>query len=329
MRVARYIVYGAGGIGATLGAELQKAGARVLFVARGEQLRALRERGLEYATPGGRERFAVDVAGGADEIGFRPGDVVLLAAKTQDTLPIVEALARVASPDLPVLCAQNGVENERIALRRFRTVLGLAVWVPASFLAPGVVSNYSVGAPIEIGRYPAGAGGLAADVAADLVAAGFAAEARACVMTWKHAKLLTNAVSTLDGLCGGRAGLDDLAARIEREGQACYRAAGIETVAAAEYAARVAFAIERMGEIAGAPRSGGSITQSFARGADSVETDYVNGELVLLGRRHGVATPVNELVARIASELAAKRRPWPLSAEALRAEIGEAAWISD
>lgn len=329
MRVARYIVYGAGGIGASLGAELARASAQVLFVARGEQLRALRGHGLEYRTPNGRERLAVAVAGHADEIGFRPGDVVLLAAKTQDSLPILEALARVAGPELPVLCAQNGVENERLALRRFRTVLGLAVWIPASFLAPGIVSNYSVGAPIEIGRYPTGAEGLVADVAADLVTAGFAAEARARVMAWKWAKLLTNAVSTLDGLCGSRAGLDAVAERIKAEGLACYRAAGIETVPAAEYDARVAFAIERMGEIDGAPRAGGSSTQGFARGTGSVETDYVNGEIVLLGRRVGVATPVNEAITRIANELAAKRRPWPLSAQALRAEIGEEAWTSD
>jgi ketopantoate reductase len=46
-----------------------------------------------------------------------------------------------------------------------------------------------------------------------------------------------------------------------------------------------------------------STWQSFARGTSS-EVDYLNGEIVLLGRLHGVATPVNELVQRTLGLLA-------------------------
>jgi 2-dehydropantoate 2-reductase len=35
-----------------------------------------------------------------------------------------------------------------------------------------------------------------------------------------------------------------------------------------------------------------------------VETDYLNGEIVALGRRYGIATPVNELLQRRANEMA-------------------------
>ena len=130
--------------------------------------------------------------------------------KTQDSLPAIEALVEAAGPELPVLCAQNGVENERLVQRRFRRVIGLAVWIPASFLDPGVALNYSPRAPIELGRIPSGVDDLTRSVAQDLCAAGFAAEARDDVLAWKYAKLLTNAVSTLDAVCGGRAGLDDV-----------------------------------------------------------------------------------------------------------------------
>jgi 2-dehydropantoate 2-reductase len=34
-----------------------------------------------------------------------------------------------------------------------------------------------------------------------------------------------------------------------------------------------------------------------------VETDYLNGEIVELGRRYGIATPVNELLQRRVNEL--------------------------
>ncbi len=47
------------------------------------------------------------------------------------------------------------------------------------------------------------------------------------------------------------------------------------------------------GEIAGVPRPGGSSWQSLAKGSGTIEADYLNGEIVLLGRLHGVPTPVN------------------------------------
>jgi 2-dehydropantoate 2-reductase len=60
----------------------------------------------------------------------------------------------------------------------------------------------------------------------------------------------------------------------------------------------------QMKPIAGAPRGGGSSWQSLQRGVGSIETDYLNGEIVLLGRMHGVDTPVNALLQRKANEAA-------------------------
>lgn len=321
MRVGRYIVYGAGGIGASLGAQLHQAGREVVLIARGAQRAAIAEKGLEYVTPGSRSRLVLPVVGHPDEVDFRPGDVVVLAMKTQDSLPAVEALAAAVGPELPVLCAQNGVENERLVQRRFRSLIGLAVWIPASFIDPGVVLNYAPGAPIELGCVPTGIDERTRAVAQDLCAAGFAAEAREDVLAWKHAKLLTNAVSTLDAICAGRVGLEDVAIRVKSEGMDCYRKAGIATVSAADYEARVAFAIAAMGEIDGVPRSGGSSTQSLARGQGSIETDYINGEIVLLGRSFGISTPVNEAIQLAANELASRRRARPFTADELRARI--------
>ncbi|MHB1615287.1 MAG: ketopantoate reductase C-terminal domain-containing protein [Actinomycetes bacterium] len=44
-----------------------------------------------------------------------------------------------------------------------------------------------------------------------------------------------------------------------------------------------------------------------ARRASSIETDYLNGEVVLLGRLHAVATPVNALLQLLANRLACDR----------------------
>jgi 2-dehydropantoate 2-reductase len=54
----------------------------------------------------------------------------------------------------------------------------------------------------------------------------------------------------------------------------------------------------------GATPAGSSSWQSLYRGTGSVETDYLNGEIVLLGRLHGVPTPVNELLRRRSNDLA-------------------------
>ena len=53
------------------------------------------------------------------------------------------------------------------------------------------------------------------------------------------------------------------------------------------------------------PRGGSSSWQSLARGSGSIEADWLNGEVVLLGRMHGVPTPVNEALQRLANEMAA------------------------
>ena len=64
-----------------------------------------------------------------------------------------------------------------------------------------------------------------------------------------------------------------------------------------------------VGGIEGRPRAGGSTWQSVARGAGSVETDYLNGEIVLLGRQFGVATPVNALLQHSRGRRSRAARP--------------------
>ena len=51
---------------------------------------------------------------------------------------------------------------------------------------------------------------------------------------------------------------------------------------------------------------GGSSWQSLARGTGSIEAEFLNGEIVLLGALHGVPTPVNALLQRLAIRAAAE-----------------------
>jgi 2-dehydropantoate 2-reductase len=60
--------------------------------------------------------------------------------------------------------------------------------------------------------------------------------------------------------------------------------------------------------VGGRERGGGSSWQSLARSSGAIEADYLNGEIVLLGRLHGVPTPVNALLQRMANRFATERR---------------------
>jgi 2-dehydropantoate 2-reductase len=230
-------------------------------------------------------------------------DVVLLATKTQDTAAALGALAAVAPADLPIVCVQNGVENERLALRMFANVYGALVMAPTAHLEPGVVQAYStpLSGGIDVGCYPSGVDSITYEIAAALSQARFSSLARPRIMRWKYAKLLANLGNVVEALVGTDADDDELDSLARAEGRACLRAAGIDFASEEEDAERRGDLL-RIEPIAGRERGGGSTWQSFARGAASIETDYLNGEIVLLGRLYGVPTPVNELLCELARQ---------------------------
>jgi 2-dehydropantoate 2-reductase len=313
----RYVVLGAGAVGATVGGRLAEAGHEVVLVARGEHARVLRARGLRLATPDGVVSVRPPVLDDPARLDPHPGDVLLLCTKTQDSAALLDAVAGGTVGDhpvaeaLPVVCVQNGVENERVAARRFRLVYGACVMLPASHLRPGEVdaqgSPYS--GALEIGRYPSGLDALTGRICADLTAGRVLATPRADVMAWKYAKLLRNLGNAVEALCaagprGNAAGpAVELDRRAREEALACFAAAGIALVGDAEWAAHRGDRV-RILPVGDRARSGGSSWQSLARGAGSIETDYLNGEIVLLGRRYGIATPVNRTLQLWANAVA-------------------------
>jgi 2-dehydropantoate 2-reductase len=317
----RYIIIGAGAVGGTIGGCLALAGHEVVLTARGAHLDALRDRGLRLSTPSGAGTVQVPAIGGPDEIGLRPGDVLVVATKSQDSVAVLSEWAGrpvagggSAGQALPVICAQNGVANERFALRRFRHVYGMCVWLPAMHLAPGEVAAY--GQPFAgllwTGRYPAGTDEAIERVAADLAGSRFLAPVSPQVMRWKYSKLLSNLGNAIEALCG-RAEADpdgelELSERVTAEGNAALDAAGIAFATSAEVDEARGHHVD-FGPVAGAPRGGGSSWQSLTRGTGSIEADFLNGEIVLLGREHGVPTPVNEALQRLANRAAARRLP--------------------
>jgi thiosulfate/3-mercaptopyruvate sulfurtransferase len=320
-------VVGAGAVGASIAAELHRAGLETLLVARGEQLAALREHGLTYLRPDGEHRLRIPVAAGPAEVDLTSDDVLVLSTKSADTAGAVRDWAwqpvkradggtGVAAADLPVVTLQNGLDNERTALRSFARVIGGVVWIPATFVVPGEVVNHAdpVPAVLWLGRYPAGPDTALDRTAADLRRAGFTVHLVPDIAAHKAAKLLGNLVNSLDALYRPSELRDAALAVLRHEARAVYAAAGIVPATPQAGALRVA-------EVPGRARAGNSTRQSLAR-ATTPETDFLDGEIVLLGRLHGVPVPATAAIqARVHRAVAEGTPPGTLDDADLAATL--------
>jgi 2-dehydropantoate 2-reductase len=320
----RFVVLGAGAIGGVVGARLAQAGREVVLIARGLHYEAIAVAGLTLETPRERITLRLPVVRAPDLVSFRPGDVVLLATKSQDTLAALEALRDAAPTDTPIVCLQNGVENERVASRSFSDVYGGVVMAPTAYLEPGVVQAYGAAltGQIDIGRYPNGVDDRCRALCETLQAARFASEPRADIMRLKHSKLIANLANAVQAICGEDPEADGLIERAREEGRAVLDAAGIDFDDRHVADMRGRWESWQVEEIAGSARAGGSTWQSVVRGASTVETDYLNGEIVLRGRLIGVPTPANELLQSLGRQtIRERRRPGWLAAEDILAQI--------
>lgn len=302
----RFVIFGAGAIGGTVGARLHQSGHAVTLIARGAHLEAVRRGGLTLLTPAGRAVLTLPVAADPGGVDWTGEEVVLLATKSQDTLPALTALRDAAGPAVPVVCLQNGVENERTALRLMREVYGAVVMLPAAHLEAGTVEAYGteVTGHIELGRYPEGLDERCEEICGALGRSRLESRAVSDVMRLKYAKLLLNLSNAVGALCEPGARRDELGELVRAEGRAVLDAAGIDHVA--DSVSDIDARWRRWGvrDIDGRSRAGSSTWQSLARGAGALETDYLNGEIVLEGRRHGVAAPLNERLCELAARAA-------------------------
>jgi 2-dehydropantoate 2-reductase len=336
----RFIIYGLGAVGGTLAAALARSGQSVVGIARGKMLEAISADGLLFRTPAGSERLRFPVHAAPREIVFADGDVAVLTMKSQDTADALLALRDAGFGDRPVLCAQNGVNNERLALRLFANVYAMTVMTPADYTVPGEVSCFGTPrhALLDIGRYPSGTDDTLAGIAAALTGANLAVTVMDEVMRSKYGKLVENLGNVVEAAVGHtRARLETLGAAaasaeasalsavmaaVRAEAETVYRAAGIERLDVGFASARRKGVME-IGKVEGYTRVGGSSTQSLKRGTGSIETDYLNGEIVLLGRLNGVPTPVNAGLCDVGRELAAGgAAPGSISAENLAKRLG-------
>src|SRR5438094_2500070 len=100
-------IMGSGGLGGYYGARLQAGGNDVTFIARGEQLKALRQNGI--ALEGDRAIHLPQVKATDDPKTVGQVDIVIFTVKLRDTETAARQILPIIGPDTGVISLQNGV----------------------------------------------------------------------------------------------------------------------------------------------------------------------------------------------------------------------------
>jgi 2-dehydropantoate 2-reductase len=314
-KVTRYVIIGAGAVGASLAAQFELSGIKYALVGRGAQIASIIKQGLSYQRPSGTQQIRLNAFDVSEPPELALDDILLLTVKTQDVAATladwswrqVRGAEDATAAQLPLVTFQNGLATEALALRTFANVYGASILTPARFTQTGAVAaagNPQVGV-VTIGRFPAGSDDTATEIVADLTRANYLAETSNDIRRWKSAKLLHNVRNALD-LFAGEAGLRaSIAEALVHEARQALEAAGYNLASASERT--IDISSWSIAENSGIEPGQQSTWQSFARGASS-EVDYLNGEIVLLGRLHNIATPYNEAIQSLAGRLAHQGR---------------------
>jgi len=314
----RYVIVGAGAIGGTVGAVLTRAGTPTVLVARGRHAEVLATAGMTLRTADGTFRTPVTAAARPEGIRLTDRDVLVFATKTQQLDGALQewvdqpvhgprGVLGTAGDRLPAMTALNGVAAEEKALRYFRRVFGVCVWLPAVHLEPGevIVRSWPVVGQFHIARWPSsistqGDAELLARLTETWSAAGIRVRIPDDVAPWKYNKLLSNLGNAVGALSAAAAGVSELVAAVRSEGENVLRHAGIEFISfETSTAARADGPTPR--PVPGWNTGPSNSTwQSLSRQTGNVETDFLNGEIVRLAHRHGITAPLNAALASAA-----------------------------
>src|SRR5215469_14762108 len=147
----KILVMGAGAVGAYFGARLQQAGEDVVYCARGENLRAMREHGIDITSPRGDLKLKVTATD--DPRQFAPYDLILFCVKVYDTEAAAAAIKGCLAQGGAIITLQNGVENEARLAELFGAgaVMGGNARIGVELTAPGKIVHRTTGT-IEFGE---------------------------------------------------------------------------------------------------------------------------------------------------------------------------------
>jgi 2-dehydropantoate 2-reductase len=310
--ISSIAVVGAGAVGSYYGALLARAGHAVTLIGRAAHVAAIRDKGLLLHKGGTTEVIRLDAS--TEIAAVHGADLVLCCVKSTDTDSVAREMAPHLKADALVLSLQNGVDNAAaLAAVLPGPVLAAAVYVATAMPEPGSVQHFGRGdlviGPVDAqaAHDPALARHLQRIV--DLMASAdvpvtVSADVRAELWSKLLVNCAYNAISALAQQPYGRMAALPEIVQLQR--------AVVHEVVAVAHAEGVALSladsIAAMERIAAAmPAQFSSTAQDVARGKRS-EIDHLNGTVVRLGTRHGIATPVNQALHALVKLVEAARQ---------------------
>jgi 2-dehydropantoate 2-reductase len=187
----KFLIAGAGAIGAYMGACMARAGQDVTLFARGPHLRAMQEHGVRVKSVDGDFEAHPKIAENLERVG--PVDVVFLGVKAHGLTQLAPQIKPVLGPDTAVVGTQNGIpwwffqgwggDHEGMHLERVdpggtiaaaiepRRVLGSIVYFATDIVEPGVV-RHTEGNRVSLGEPDGTRSDRSRQIAEALIAAG-------------------------------------------------------------------------------------------------------------------------------------------------------------
>src|SRR5271154_7265244 len=324
----KFLIAGAGSIGAYVGARMAKSGFDVTLFARGPHLRAMQARGVQVKSSEGDFVARPAIAGSLEEVG--PVDVVFLGVKAHGLPQLAPQLKPVLGPDTTVVSTQNGIpwwyfqgfggEWEGLRLERVdpggvissvieaRRVVGSIVYFATEISSPGVIQHIE-GNRISLGEPDGSRSERCRRIADALIASGLRCPVTTRLRHEIWVKVLGNAsfnpVSALTRATlvqmVRNPGVCSLIRNIMQEVEAVSRKLGMELPVTIDQ--RIAGA-EKVGE------HKTSMLQDLEAGRP-LELEALVGAVVELGERLGLAMPYTRTVyscTRLLAECVASQR---------------------
>jgi 2-dehydropantoate 2-reductase len=278
----------------------------VVLIGRPGNVNEIRAHGLNVVTSSGIRNVKLPAVTSPKQIDFGSDNVVFLCVKGQDTDDAMAELKSVVN-DVPIFCFQNGVRNEEIVSKYYPHVYGVMVKAIVFYTRDGeVITREDALGQLVIGRYPEGSDELIESVAVKLRHAGYQVVVTPEIMSYKYGKLignLTNAVGAITNVAGEE--VEPINRAVQNEGRKILTMAGIKWVFTNEPSPRwpKGAVNQPYNGLSGIPL--GSTWQSLTRRQGSVETEFLNGEIIRIAAKLGERAPINETLLHITLEMAA------------------------
>ncbi|MFC1951802.1 ketopantoate reductase family protein [Chloroflexota bacterium] len=309
----RTVIIGAGAIGSIAGCYLAKAGRKThLIDSNTEIVRKINRNSLELVSQTGQFIVKIKASGSILDFHWEPDDFILLCVKTQHSRVAIEQASQVAGEETPICCFQNSVQNEAFASQKFKYVYGGIVRYDGTYLEPGKV-YHTGGNSVGVGVFPSGPiDDKLLSLIHEFKDTGISLYCLEDLMASKYAKLIRNMANAPCAIMGltepelfnipeARRLFDDLL----EESKRVLEVAGIKydkSLAAFEPLDIDSIPTETPKEL----QVICSTHQDLILHRVTSEVDYLNGEIVALGKRYGVPTPINELMVKLVHDMVSR-----------------------